>query len=197
MEIEVKIFEIAVPEIQSRLQAAGCVYAGREFQRNHMYDYPDQRLYLQQDGSYVRLRLRHGFDSGQQEVRLTFKQTLSRESYKIADESETTVGDFAEAEQILYKLGLVQTRIDEKIRETWLWQPPDQPAVHFEIDEWAGLPPYLEVEATREEQLAQALALLGYTLQDTSTASLREVLASYKIESSTLRFADFGRSIAI
>lgn len=197
MEIEVKVFEIAVPDIQARLQAAGCVCQGREFQRNHMYDYPDQRLYLQQDGSYVRLRLRHWFDSGKKEIRLTFKQTLSRDTYKIADESETTVGDFAQAEQILHKLGLVQTRIDEKIRETWLWQPPDRPAVHFEIDEWAGLPPYLEVEATSETQLAEALALLGYTLQDTSTASLREVLASYKIESSTLRFADFGRSIAI
>ncbi|MBF2052079.1 MAG: class IV adenylate cyclase [Candidatus Sericytochromatia bacterium] len=197
MEIEVKVFDIDVPDIQARLRAVGCVCQGREFQRNHMYDYPDQRLYLAQDGSYVRLRLRHWFDSDRSEIRLTFKQTLSRDTYKIADESETTVGDFTQAEQILYKLGLVQTRIDEKIRETWLWQPADRPAVHFEIDEWAGLPPYLEVEATGEAQLAEALALLGYTLQDTSTASLREVLASYKIESSTLRFADFGRSIAI
>lgn len=197
MEIEVKIFEIDISDLQARLKATGCVYEGREFQRNHMYDYPDQRLYLQQDGSYVRLRQRHWLDCGRQEIRLTFKQTLSRETYKIADETETTVSDFAAADLILQKLGLIQTRIDEKLRESWIWQSPGGKTVRFEIDEWAGLPPYLEVEADSEALVSEALALLDYTLQDTSTANLREVLAAYKIESSTLRFADFGRSIAI
>lgn len=190
MEIELKILEIDVEAMRDKLRAAGCEYAGREFQRNYMYDYPDRRLYEQMDGSYVRLRLRRWPDTGAEETLLTYKQTISRTAYKIAEETETTVGDFTAMDTFLQKMGLVQVRIDEKLRETWTL-----PGLHFEIDEWAGLPPYLEIEASSESDVDRGLDLMGYTRADTTAQNLREVLAKYKIEATTLRFADFGRSI--
>lgn len=190
MEIELKILEIDVEAVREKLRAAGCEYQGREFQRNYMYDYPDKRLYEQMDGSYVRLRLRRWPDTGHEEVLLTYKQTISRTTYKVAEETETTVGDFAAMDLFLQKMGLEQSRVDEKLRETWTL-----PGLHFEIDEWAGLPPYLEIEASDESEIDRGLALIGYTRADTTTQNLREVLAKYKIDANTLRFADFGRSI--
>ncbi|MGV3524417.1 MAG: class IV adenylate cyclase [Candidatus Sericytochromatia bacterium] len=190
MEIELKVFSVDPLTLRTRLQAAGAETEGREFQANHMYDYPDHRLYEQQDGSYIRLRRRRWLDREAEEVRLTFKRTVSRDRYKIADETETKVGDFETMARFLTQLGLVETRVDEKLRETWRLD-----GIHFEIDEWAGLPPYLEVEAESEAEVARGLSLLGYSLEDTSAENLREVLARYNIQARSLRFADFGRQI--
>lgn len=198
MEIEVKVLDIDPEQIRLRLQAAGCVFQRREFQQNYMYDYPDRRLYETQDGSYIRLRRRVWVEQVEapespqrhEEILLTYKRVVSREAYKIADETETTVGDLDTMERFLTLLGLVQVRVDEKLRETYHWEQ-----IHFEIDEWAGLPPYLEVEAESEAEVARGLGLLGYTLSDSTSRNLREVLAMYNIDSDCLRFADFGRSI--
>lgn len=190
MEIELKVLEIDVAAVREQLSSAGCEYHGREFQRNYMYDYPDRRLYETMDGSYVRLRLRIWPDTGAREVLLTHKQTISRTGYKVAEEIETVVADFEAMDAFLQKLGLVQVRLDEKLRETWT-----MPGIHFELDEWAGLPPYLEIEAASEAEVERGLALLGYRRADASAENLREVLAKYKIEATSLRFADFGRSL--
>lgn len=189
MEIELKVLEINPQDIRQKLEAIGARFQGREFQRNYMYDYPDQRLYREQDGSYIRLRLRYWPDTQQREVLLTYKQTISRTAYKIAEETETSVGDFEAMDTFLSKMGLIQVRLDEKLRETWLFED-----LHFEIDEWAGLPPYLEVEADSEASVHRGLQLLGLGPQDATAENLQEVLAKYKIKATSLRFADFGRS---
>ncbi len=189
-EIEVKVLDIDVSAVEEKLRAVGCVYQGREFQQNYMFDYPDRRLYEQQDGSYVRLRRRHFLDQKRSEILLTYKQTLSREKYKIADETETRVDDFEQMHRFLGLMGLEEVRSDEKLRATYTYKD-----LHFEIDEWAGLPPYLEVEGSSEEKVAEGLALLEFTLKDATAMNLREVLAKYKIKASHLHFKDFGREI--
>ena len=195
MEIEVKLLEIDPAQIRERLQTLQAQFLGHEFQQNHMYDYPDRRLYDQQDGSYVRLRRRRWLAHPQAdkapEVLLTFKKTVSRETYKIADETETRVADFDAMHRFLEQMGLVEVRVDEKLRESY-----QLGAVHFEIDEWAGLPPYLEIEAESETDVEMGLQQLGFCLADTTAMNLREVLAKYNIKAETLRFADFGRQIA-
>lgn len=196
MEIEVKLLDIQPEEVRQRLKASGCTYLGREFQRNLMFDYPDRRLYETRDGSYIRIRQRSYLDSGdsnkRSQILLTYKEVVSREQYKIAEETELEVGDLKSMKLFLEKLGLVQVRLDEKIRESYAWQD-----IHFEIDEWAGLPPYLEVEAEGEERVKAGLEHLGYRLEDATSKNLREVLALYNIEDRSLCFADFGRQIEL
>jgi adenylate cyclase, class 2 len=192
-EIEVKVLAIDVPDIKQRLADAGCQSLGQEFQQNYMFDYANRRLYEEQDGSYIRLRRSRYFpersDTPETTV-LTYKKTLSRDRFKIAQETETPVGDFEQTRQFLMLLDLRQVRSDEKFRQSYRFED-----ILFEIDEWAGLPPYLEVEAASEERVAFGLSLLGLSLQDSTTMNLREVLATYKIKASNLHFADFGRDI--
>lgn len=188
-EIEVKVLNIDRDGLRQKLQALGAKCEGREFQQNRMYDYPDRRLYLQEDGSYIRIRVIRSLENNQTQSLLTLKKTLSREKYKIAQETETPVADPEAMEQFLLQLGFVRVRIDEKIRESWVWQ-----AIRFELDEWAGLPPYLEVEASNEADVAHGLAQLGYTLAQSTSMNLNEVLALYKIEADSLCFADFGQT---
>jgi adenylate cyclase class 2 len=194
-EIEVKVLNIDRETVREKLQALGAVYEGREFQQNRMYDYPDRRLYLQEDGSYIRIRQIRSLDpehAGQPNPALqilTLKKTLSRDKYKIAQETETAVADPEAMEQFLLQLGFVRVRIDEKIRESWVWN-----SIRFELDEWAGLPPYLEVEAPDEAAVSEGLAQLGYTLEQATSMNLNEVLALYKIEADSLCFADFEKT---
>ena len=182
-----------MPDIKARLQDAGCECLGQEFQQNYMFDYANRRLYEEQDGSYIRLRRSRYFprhpDTPETTI-LTYKKTLSRERFKIAQETETAVADFEQTRQFLTLLDLRQVRSDEKFRQRYRFED-----ILFEIDEWAGLPPYLEVEAASEERVAFGLSLLGLTLQESTTMNLREVLAKYKIKASNLHFADFGRDI--
>ncbi len=192
-EIEVKVLAIDVPEIKQRLQAAGCQSLGQELQQNYMFDYANRRLYEEQDGSYIRLRRSRYFptrlDAPETTV-LTYKKNLSRERFKIAQETETAVADFEQTRQFLMLLDLRQVRSDEKFRQSYRFED-----ILFEIDEWAGLPPYLEVEAASKERVAFGLSLLGLRLEDSTTMNLREVLAKYNIKASNLHFADFGRDI--
>ncbi len=193
MEIEVKLLDINPEQVRQALQALDAQFLGREFQQNHMYDYPDRRLYEQEDGSYVRLRRSHWLEHPQDresEVLLTFKKTVSRTAYKIADETETQVANFEAMHRFLEQMGLIEVRVDEKLRESY-----QLGSVHFEIDEWAGLPPYLEIEAESEADVELGLKQLGFSLADTTAMNLREVLARYNIKAETLRFADFGRTI--
>jgi adenylate cyclase class 2 len=157
-EIEVKVLDIDVSDIKNRLQTAGCEYLGQEFQQNYMFDYANRRLYEEQDGSYIRLRRSHYFSQqleASESTVLTYKKTLSRERFKIAQETETAVADFEQARQFLLLLDLRQMRSDEKLRQRYRFED-----ILFEIDEWAGLPPYLEVEATSEDRVAFWLSLL-------------------------------------
>jgi len=186
-EIEVKVLNIDRDTLREKLRALGAVCEGREFQQNRMYDYPDRRLYLQEDGSYIRIRLIRSLESDFSSQILTLKKTLSRDKYKIAQETETAVADPEAMAQFLLQLGFVRVRIDEKIRESWVWQK-----IRFELDEWAGLPPYLEVEAPDEAAVSEGLARLGYGLEEATSMNLNEVLALYKIEADSLCFADFG-----
>jgi adenylate cyclase class 2 len=194
-EIEVKVLNIDRETLREKLRALGAVCEGREFQQNRMYDYPDRRLYLQEDGSYIRIRQIRSLDpdqtnqTNQSSQILTLKKTLSRDKYKIAKETETAVADPEAMEQFLLQLGFVRVRIDEKIRESWVWN-----RIRFELDEWAGLPPYLEVEAPDEAAVSEGLAQLGYTLEQATSMNLNEVLALYKIEADSLCFADFGHT---
>ena len=192
-EIEVKVLDIDVADLKRRLQAAGCENLGQEFQQNFMFDYANRRLYEEQDGSYVRLRRIRYFPERSQKSEttlLTYKKTLSRERFKIAQETETAVADFEQTRQFLTLLDLKQVRSDEKYRQSYRFED-----ILFEIDEWAGLPAYLEVEAGDEERVTFGLSLLGLSLADSTTMNLREVLAKYKIKASNLHFADFGRDI--
>lgn len=192
-EIEVKVLDIDIADIKSRLQAAGCQSLGQEFQQNFMFDYANRRLYEEQDGSYIRLRRSQYFPESAQNPEttvLTYKKTLSRERFKIAQETETAVSDFEQTRQFLALLDLRQVRSDEKYRQSYRFED-----ILFEIDEWAGLPAYLEVEASSEERVSFGLSLLGLSLADSTSMNLREVLTKYKIKASNLHFADFGRNI--
>ena len=190
LEIEVKVLNINPEDIRQRLKKIGALHKETVLQRNQMYDYPDHRLYETQDGSYVRLRQIINLANSKSKGLLTHKKTISRQKYKIAEEIESSVGDLKAMDTFLKEMGLIQTRLDEKVRESYSYKN-----ICIEIDEWAGMPPYLEVEGQSEADVEIGLKALGFKLEESTSMNLREVLNMYKIEADTLCFANFGRNI--
>lgn len=185
MEIEVKILNIDKEKIREKIKFIGGEFIKKEFQINYMFDFPDNRLYSQ-DGGYVRIRVSYNLYTHEKICLLTLKKIVSRKDYKIAQETEINISDFENMKKFLEGIGMVNIRIDEKLRETYKLKN-----INFEIDHWAGLPPYLEVEGDTENEVKKALELLGYNLEQTTTINLKEALQLYGMDwNKNLQFSD-------
>jgi adenylate cyclase, class 2 len=112
-EIEVKLPAADLEEIQRRLRECGAsLEKARHEESNDLYDDADGRL----SGTGCALRLRRV----EGESRLTFKGPARFEKgVKRREERESTVGDPAEVEAILERLGFVRRFRYEKRREQW------------------------------------------------------------------------------
>jgi adenylate cyclase class 2 len=103
---------------------------------------------------------------------------ISQEKYKNMLEEETEVIDFNACNNILKELGLVKLRSDKKFRESYRIGN-----ILYEIDTWDENiypKPYLEVEAQNETALIEGIKLIGYTLKDTTSKTLKELKAEFK-----------------
>ena len=114
LEIEVKIRIGALPPWCGKLLALGAeVQTSRALERNLVFDTPRRRL--KRSGILLRLR-----DAGGRSV-LTMKMParVQDEAYKVRDETEADVSDFAAAEKILRGIGFRPFFVYEKYREVF------------------------------------------------------------------------------
>lgn len=174
-EIEVKVLNINKKNILEKLKSINANLIKKEFQRNIIFDYADNRLF--NSGGYVRIREANSFIDNKKSIIVTFKELISKDKFKISEEIEFETNNVNETTKFLEKLGLKIFRIDEKFRESY--------KIDFglvEIDTWAGVPTYLEVEAINEENVEKILNLLGYKLSESTSMSLKEIIKFYNLE---------------
>jgi adenylate cyclase class 2 len=173
-EIEVKVLNIKIEDIKSKMAKIGAVQVKKENQINSMYDYEDQRLFKQK--GFARIRETYDYLKDETKYILGIKKMISQEKYKEMLEEETEVSDLVAANNILHELGLEKVRVDKKFRESYKLGE-----ILYEIDTWdkeTYPKPYLEVEAPDEETLVKGLELIGYTLADSTAKSLYELNAA-------------------
>ncbi|MBI4869712.1 MAG: class IV adenylate cyclase [Candidatus Wallbacteria bacterium] len=161
-EIEVKVLGVDPGELRRKLFELGAerVKKGREV--NQMFDFSDGRLFAR--GGYVRVRSFSG------RCTLTIKERIGSGPFRESREHETEVSDPGETRLFLEALGLGLRRVDEKDRESYRLGD-----ILYEIDEWPGYPPYLEVEAPTREAVEAGLAKLGYHLSDSTSKHFHEL----------------------
>ena len=87
-------------------------------------------------------------------------------------ETEMEVPSMQETNQLLEALGYAYRSYQEKKRTTYLLEGHE-----IDIDTWPGIPTYMELEGTDEEDLSKILALLGYTMADTISCTSDQVYA--------------------
>lgn len=165
-EIELKILDINVRALSAKLRKLGAKKIGKDFLIAESFDFPNSLLHCR---DFI-LRLRQ---EGNKTV-LTFKgKSEDSRFFKSRREIETTVSDFTRTKNILLYLGMRVVKHHEKIRTSFVLKN-----LHFDIDEYPTIPPYLEIEGP-PKKIKTIIKKLGYSLQQTTKMTATETLRYY------------------
>jgi adenylate cyclase, class 2 len=165
-EIEVKILGIDVEEVEEKLKEidAEKVFDGELV--SIYFDFPDKRL--EKEGKVLRLRKKD------EKVILTYKKLISQDEAKIMDENEFEIPDLDLMKKIFKEIGLFPLYEFKKHRTTYKLD-----RIHFEIDKYPDIPVFLEIEAPDLEEIDEMVSKLGFSKEEVSSYSIKEVLEHY------------------
>ncbi|MDP3640425.1 MAG: class IV adenylate cyclase [Nanoarchaeota archaeon] len=172
-EIEVKILEVDVGEIERKLLDCGAkrVFDG-EIVASY-FDFSDNSLGQQQKV----LRLRQVGKST--ELALKVQEDADDAEAKIRQEYQVLVSEPEIARQILEGLGLRECRKIQKHRSSYCFADPAGGAIHFELDTFPDIPTFLEIEAPTLDEVYRYVATLGFSREDAKPWSFADVLRHY------------------
>lgn len=173
-ELETRILDIDVEQIRKKLQSLGAEKVKMENQINRIYDFADKRL-LNKKG-YARIRTVEDMLNNKIIHYMTIKEMLSQKKYKVMNEYEVIIDNSEEGENIFKTLGLQLIQSIKKYRESYKYK---NTLVEIDINEKNFCPfPYIEIETSYEEELREIVELLGYTMEDTTSKTIFEILSN-------------------
>lgn len=171
-ELETRIIKIDVASIRKLLISLGAEKVKEENQINDLYDFEDGKL-LSQKG-YARIRTVDDLLHNKQIIFMTTKKMLSQGKFKEMEENEVIVDNKAAAEGIYKSLGLVLKQSIQKFRESYKLEDA---LIEIDINDKNFCPfPYIEIETDSEEKLEKIVKLLGYTMEDTTSKTIYQLI---------------------
>jgi adenylate cyclase, class 2 len=171
-EIETRIIDINVDDIRKKLLSMNAVKVKEENQINNIFDFSDRRL-LNEKG-YARIRIVEDNLRNEKHYYMTTKKLISQDKYKVMNEHEIEISNPVDGENIFKSLGLKLVESIKKYRESYKYK---NTLVEIDINEESFCPfPYIEIETSYEEELKEVVELLGYTLEDTTSKTIYEIL---------------------
>jgi adenylate cyclase class 2 len=177
-ELETRILDIDEEAIRAKMVELKAEKVKVENQINRIYDFEDRRL-LNGKG-YARIRTIEDLLNNKTIHYMTTKKMLSQEKYKVMEEHETVIESFEEGENIFKALGLDLVQAICKYRESYKYK---NSLIEIDINEKSFCPfPYIEIETAYEEELKEVVALLGYTMKDTTSKTIFEILADRGVQ---------------
>ena len=177
-EIETRIIKINVKEIRKKLLNLGAIKVKEENQINNIYDFPDKEL-LNNKG-YARIRYIKDIIKNEEHCYMTVKKLISQDKYKIMEENEAEILDPKEGENIFKALGLELIESISKFRESYKYK---ETLVEIDINDKSFCPfPYIELESNNEDEVKELVALLGYSMDDTTSKTIYEILKEEKVK---------------
>lgn len=172
-ELETRIVDIDVENIRNILLSNGAEKVKVEDQINDIYDFEDGRLLAKK--GYARIRTVNDMLNNKIIYFMTTKKMLSQDRFKVMEENEVIIDDKQMGEGIFKSLGLILKESNKKYRESYKLQDC---LVEIDINDKSFCPfPYLEIETTSEEKLEKVVNLLGYTLEDTTSETIYDILS--------------------
>jgi adenylate cyclase class 2 len=186
-EIEVKFLLEDLPAMRQRLVALGAALTTpRTYEENLLFDTPDAQFRRQ--GRLLRLRR-------DQRNRITYKEPSAHNDldFKIMQEYEVEVSDFAQTHAILTKLGFGLSLRFEKYRETFTYQEAE-----IVLDE-VPFGTFMEIEGPQEviRAIVTALGLDFATRLVSSYVDIFDaVCTTYRLPATDITFEAF-RSLDI
>jgi adenylate cyclase class 2 len=186
-EIEVKFLIEDLPAMRQRLIALGATLTTpRTYEENLLFDTPDAQFRRQ--GRLLRLRR-------DRRNRITYKEPPAQNDldFKIMQEYEVEVSDFAQAHTILVKLGFAPSLRFEKYRETFTYQEAE-----IVLDE-VPFGTFMEIEGP-QEIIRDTVTALGLDFAARLVSSYVDIFdtvcTTYKLPATDITFEAF-RSLAV
>lgn len=175
-ELETRIIKIDVANIRNILIENSAVKVKEENQTNDIYDFEDGRLLAQK--GYARIRTIDDLLNQKVVYYMTTKKMLSQGRFKEMEENETIIEDKIAGERIFTSLGLKLKESIKKYRESYKLEDG---LVEIDINDTSFCPfPYIEIETDSEEKLERIVKLLGYTMDDTTSKTIYELIEENK-----------------
>lgn len=172
-ELETRIMDIDVDKVREILTDANAEKVKMEDQVNDIYDFEDGRLLAKK--GYARIRTVEDRLHNKTVYYMTTKRMLSQERFKVMEENETIIEDKVMGEGIFKSLGLILKESNKKYRESYKLYDS---LIEIDINDKSFCPfPYIEIETSSEEKLEKIVKLLGYTLEDTTSETIYEILS--------------------
>ncbi len=166
-EIEIKILDVNPTEIRKKLAVLGAKKTFDGDVEIVMFDFPDGRL----KKNDCLLRVRRLGDK----TEVCYKGKNESKTFKVKEEIEIVADDFENALKIFERLGFKRTYEGKKHREAYHLND-----TKFEMDTYAHIPTYLEIDAPDEKSVEKYVKKLGYTMQQTSNMSAYQLAEFYK-----------------
>ena len=158
-EYEVRVLEIDVDAVKSKLAELKAELQWDLLQKRYVYDFIPRV-----DSKWIRLR------TNGTKTTLTIKNLVSSE-IDGTQELEIAVDDFEKCNMILRELGYQPKGYQENRRCQYILN-----GVEIDIDYWPLIPTYLEIEGPSEDAVYKTLELLGI---DKSFATSKDVESIY------------------
>lgn len=171
-EFETRIIDIDVDNIRKIMKEISAANVKKENQVNDIYDFSDERL-LKKKG-YARIRTVEDMLNNKTIYFMTTKKMLSQEKFKVMEENETIIEDGEIGKKIFLSLGLELKQSIKKYRESYKYK---NSLIEIDINDPNFCPfPYIEIETTSEDELNEIVKLLGYSIEDTTSQTIYEIL---------------------
>ena len=168
-EIECRLLDCNVQDFVSTLQKHNAKFIGDWLQIRNCYDFNPVK-----ENSWIRLR------TNGTTTTLTIKE-INSDKIDGTKESEIVVSDFNETDEILNKLGYYARSKQENRRIQYILDN-----VEIDIDFWPMLPPYVEFEAKKEEDIISLCKKIGIEYNNLVTLDVTSIYGHYGIPFDTV-----------
>ena len=183
MELETRIVDIDVDNIRNILTSNGAEKVKSEDQVNDIYDFEDGRLLAKK--GYARIRTVEDRLNKKTVYYMTTKKMISQDKFKVMEENEVIIDNKEMGEGIFKSLGLALKESNKKYRESY---KIFDSLVEIDINDKNFCPfPYIEIETDSKEKLDKVVKLLGYTIEDTTSQTIYEILSERGINPATTK----------
>lgn len=172
IELEVKVLNNDLKELEKRLIDLGAKLISREEQINTILD--TDRKHIQNNLSgYLRIRETRSLIDDDRTMTLTFKKDLKGEGIRKNLEINSQIEEKENLIKIFKELGYNIINIGYKTRTSYLIED-----MRFDLDIWDKNTypyPYMEIEVKKKSDLERAIRLLNLDKKDITSKSITEL----------------------
>lgn len=174
-ELELKVLDIDLKEMEQKLILKGAKKLGVEFQKNYTFAPKNASEF---SNGYLRIREKT-IDGKKADTELTFKESVdSSTDLRVNNEYTTTITSTSNMIKILEEIGLAERYVGEKERISYVYKEQ-----RFDLDKWnkeVYPDPYMEIEFTNVNLIEEILDEFEIDRTKVTSESINELIQKRK-----------------